>query len=224
MNAVTLPIKNKIYFVAAVGTDIGKTFFVEKICQLLRKNNCAVSVIKPIASGFIQDDENSDTARVLTALDLEISKKNLDSVSPWRFSQPVSPHFAAKNSNEKIDFLALRNFCLEKISIPKNADQFLFIEGAGGVMTPINEDKTFLDLLEEVQIPTLFLTANYLGSISHTLCAIEALKLRKIPVEKIIINEGAPSNDKSLPPIIETIQNFSAIDTVSLKDFFLIKN
>jgi dethiobiotin synthetase len=221
MNAALPPIKGKIYFIAAVGTDIGKSFFIEKICRVLRKNNRAVVALKPVVSGFVDDDKNSDPAKILAALGLELSEKNLDAISPWRFTQPLSPHFAAKNSGKKIDFLVLKNFCLEKISAAKKNDQFLFIEGAGGVMTPINDDKTFLDLAAELQIPTLLLTANYLGAISHTLCAVEALKARKIPVEKILINEGAPLSDPALPPIEETLQNFSAIDTITFQRFFL---
>ena len=86
-------------------------------------------------------------------------------------------------------------------------------------MTPINYDKTFLDLAAELKIPTLLVTANYLGAISHTLCAIEALKTKKVVVEKIIVNENLPTDQKPSFTINQTIENFSAITTVSLKQF-----
>lgn len=209
-------LSQKIYFVAAVGTDIGKTFLVENLCRIIPN----ATAIKPIASGFRDDDKNSDCAKILTALGLEISKKSLDEISPWRFEEAASPHFAAQNSGTKIDFVAVKNFCVEKISAAKNHDQFLFIEAAGGIMTPINDDKTFLDLAAELKIPTLLLTANYLGAISHTLSAVEALRSRNVMIEKIIVNQALPTPQNKSQSIIATIKNFCTIETVSLQEFF----
>ena len=91
-------------------------------------------------------------------------------------------------------------------------------------MTPINRKKTFLDLAQELQIPVLLVSANYLGSISHTLCAVEALKSKKILVEKIIVNENLPLVQKnsliSCEEFAETIFGFTKIKTVSFEDFF----
>ncbi len=211
-------LREKIYFVAAVGTDIGKTFLVENLCKILP----GALAIKPVVSGFREDDPNSDPAKILAALGclgVENSKNNLDQISPWRFAEAVSPHFAAQNCGAEINFAEVKNFCQKKISEAKNGDRFLFIEAAGGVMTPLCEDKTFLDLAAELQIPVLLLTANYLGAISHTLCAVEALRSKKIVVEKIIVNEDVPLQQKSSASIITTIKNLSAIETISLQDF-----
>ena len=209
-----MKLKEKIYFIAAIGTDIGKTFLVENLCRILPN----VMAIKPIASGF-NDDKNSDSAKILAALNLEISLTNISAITPWRFKEALSPHFAAQISGNNIDFSAVKKFCEEKISEAKNSDNFLFIEAAGGVMTPINNNHTFLDLAAELQIPVLLLSANYLGSISHTLCAIEALKCRELVIEKIIINSELPLQTKSAISMVDTIKNFSGIETVLLKNF-----
>jgi dethiobiotin synthetase len=210
-----MKLKEKIYFIAAIGTDIGKTFLVENLCRILPN----VMAIKPIASGFNDDDKNSDSAKILAALNLEISLTNIIAITPWRFKEALSPHFAAQISGNNIDFSAVKKFCEEKISEAKNSDNFLFIEAAGGVMTPINNNHTFLDLAAELQIPVLLLSANYLGSISHTLCAIEALKCRELVIEKIIINSELPLQTKSAISTVDTIKNFSGIETVLLKNF-----
>lgn len=211
-------LKSKIYFIAAIGTDSGKTYFVEKICSKLRREKKSVMAVKPIVSGFDDGDQNSDPAKILSALGSKVSKKNLDLISPWRFEKAVSPHVAGKINFEKVT-----DFCLEKISFAKKQKQFLFIEAAGGVMSPINNQKTFLDLAAELKIPLLLIVENYLGSISHTLCAIEALKSRKILIEKIVINEHfsglqKPSGIKA-KQLSEDIKNFSGIEVVFLKDF-----
>jgi len=223
-------LKEKIYFIVGIGTDIGKTFLVENLCR----NFPSAMAIKPIISGFKDDDENSDSAKILSVINnSQISLKSpferlrmtskLDDVSPWRFEEAVSPHFAAKNSGTEINFSDVKNFCQEKISLAKTNNQFLFIEAAGGVMTPINDEKTFLDLAAELKIPTLLVSANYLGSISHTLCAVTALKSRNVAIEKIIINEDLSTR---LPPSLspnQTIENFSKIEVISLKNLLANK-
>ncbi len=209
-------LSEKIYFVAAVGTDIGKTFLVENLCRIIPNSQA----IKPISSGFGDDDLNSDSARILAALGLEVSRNNLDLISPWRFEEAASPHFAAKNCGQEISFEAVKNFCFAKIAALKNSDQILFIEGAGGVMTPLTDDKTFLDLAAELQIPTILVTANYLGAISHTLCAVAALRSRQIPIANIIINEELPVIQKSTNDITQTLENMSLIPVLSLQKFF----
>jgi len=234
-------LKEKIYFIVGIGTDIGKTFLVENLCR----NFPGAMAVKPIASGFKDDDENSDSAKILSAINnsqislnvtlshlgssvespcdkLRVTSK-LDDISPWRFEESASPHFAAKNSGMEINFFDVKNFCQEKIALAKTNNQFLFIEAAGGVMTPINDEKTFLDLAAELKIPTLLVSANYLGSISHTLCAVAALKSRNVVIEKIIINEDLPTQ---LPPSLspnQTIENFSKIEVISLKNLLANK-
>jgi len=233
-------LKEKIYFIVGIGTDIGKTFLVENLCR----NFPSAMAIKPIVSGFKDDDENSDSIRLLNSTkqipkqvqdddEVKIYQKIchpelvlgsiLNSISPWRFTEAVSPHFAAKNSGTEINFFDVKNFCQENIALAKTNNQFLFIEAAGGVMTPINDEKTFLDLAADLKIPTLLVSANYLGSISHTLCAVTALKSRNVAIEKIIINEDLPTQ---LPPSLspnQTIENFSKIEVISLKNLLANK-
>lgn len=208
-------LKDKIYFIAGIGTDIGKTFTVEKLCKTLKNS----SAIKPIASGFSDNDQMSDSAKILHSMGISHSSQPIDSITPWRFRDPISPHFAAEEASKTIDFMEVKAFCLQKIEQAKKDNQFLFIEAAGGVMTPINHSKTFLDLVAELHIPTLLVSANYLGSISHTLCAYNALSSRGVNVENIIINQGLPTIDESVRAIDQTIQNFSGVTTLTLEEF-----
>lgn len=193
------------YLILGIGTDIGKSFVVENLCRIMPN----ITAIKPVCTGFSDNDKNSDPARILAALNQEVSKENLDEISPWRFAEPCSPHFI----KEKIDFTEIVKFCQKKIFEHQN--KTLLIEAAGGVMTPITNQKTFLDLAKELKIPTLLISGNYLGAISHTLSAVEALRTKKVFIEKIIVNE----REESAHSVIATIQNFSGVETISLKDF-----
>lgn len=220
-----MTLQGKIYFIAGIGTDIGKTFLVEKLCRILRGKKIAVKAVKPVASGFDISDPNSDSAKILVALGREISKNNLDEITPWQFFEAIAPHLAAEKLGQKIDFSEVKKFCQEEILAAKNHDQFLFIEAAGGVMTPLNEEKTFLDLAAELEIPVLLVSANYLGSISHTLCAVEALKSKKVRIEKIIINEQSPLSQQSsqvdIGSIVATVRNLSKIEVSLLANVSL---
>lgn len=199
-------LQKKNYLILAIGTDIGKTFLVENLCKVLPD----VDAIKPIASGFRKGDKNSDTAKISAAL----GKKNFDEITPWRFEKAVSPHLAGK-----INYSEVKKFCAAKISAAKKQNKFLLIEGAGGVMTPISDKKTFLDLAADLKIPVLLVSANYLGSISHTLCAIEALKSRKISVEKIIINDGIFESETKISDLVRSLEGFSGVETILMKKF-----
>ncbi len=213
-------LKNKIYFIAGIGTDIGKTFLVEKICSKLQEEAIAFNAVKPIISGFRDDDLQSDSAKILRILKKDFTKKNFDEISPWRFKAAISPNLAAHQENKEIDFAQVVNFCQEKISEAIKLDQFLFIEAAGGVMTPITNDKTFLNLISKLQVEVLLVSANYLGSISHSLCAVEALKSKGILPEIILVNEYPEFSDTNISQLVATIENLSKIKTMSF-DVFL---
>lgn len=208
-------LKEKIYLVLGIGTDVGKSFFVENICQNLRNKSHKVMAIKPISSGFKDDDKNSDSGRILASLGKDFSLNNIEEISPWRFEEAVSPHLAAQNLNQEISFESVKKFCFDKISDAKKSDSFLFIEAAGGVMTPISFSKTFLDLASELEISVLLITKSYLGAISHTLSAIKALESEKIIIEKIIFNKFAEC-DLS---IFETLKKFTKTEVVLIKNF-----
>ena len=220
------------YFIVATGTDAGKTFLLTEICNKLRAQNISCDAIKPVASGFSEDDLQSDTAKILQSLGQEFSIKNVENITPWRFNAPLAPSIAAKMENREIDFVQLQNFCCERIlwarngrvsgseANIKNPVEFFFIEGAGGVMTPISDDETFLDLVAAVQIPVLLLGENYLGAMSHLLCAVEALKSRAVVIEKIIVNDYRNSEVKISDTIAE-VGRFSGIETLSIDNFLL---
>ncbi len=176
------------FFVTATGTDIGKTFVVENICRKLIGAGKEVLAIKPLISGFSDDDLHSDTAKILQALGREVNQKNISEISPYRFKAALSPNIAAALENQQIDFLQIVQFCQNHISQSQKNNQYLLIEGAGGVMTPISDDKVFADLISILKIPAILVAGNYLGTISHTLTAIKAMQAYNIKIDRVILN------------------------------------
>jgi len=201
-------LKNKQYFVTAIGTDIGKTHFVTKLYDILLQSGQKANIIKPIISGFDVDNDN-DTIKILKSLKLPINQDNLNKISPFRLKLPLSPDIAAKKEGVNFDFNKITDFCLHNIALSKKNDEFLLIEGAGGVMSPITYDKTFIDLIYQLQIPVLLVVGNYLGSISHTLTAIKILEQYNINLEAIIFNFRKNGEAGNSDEILNSLQKFT---------------
>lgn len=155
------------YFVTGIGTDVGKTVACAILTEALKADYW-----KPVQAG---DLDNSDTIRI----------KNLISNSETTFhteafllSQPMSPHAAAKIDSKQIS--------VKKLTRPQVSGD-LIIEGAGGLLVPLNHKETIADIiLPEDRV--ILVSRNYLGSINHTLLTLEVVKSRGLNCFGIIFN------------------------------------
>ncbi len=172
------------YFITATGTDIGKTYLTTLLCRSLKAAEKDVHALKPIISGWDENDPTNDTFEILRSLNLPINQENIENISPWRFKEPLSPDMAARMENRTINFAEVIEFC----NTQKKHD-FLLIEGVGGVMVPVTNQHTIADLIKEIDIKTIVVTGSYLGAISHTLTAINSLNNIGINQISIVINE-----------------------------------
>jgi dethiobiotin synthetase len=178
----------KKYFVTSTGTDIGKTYVTTALIRQARARQKSVAACKPIISGFdTQDIASSDTGAILVALGgpvtLEAVKKN----SPWRFSAPLAPNMAARAEGRALDCAALFAHGREVLA---GDEELILIEGVGGVMVPLDEKQTVLDWICALKAPVLLVVGDYLGTISHTLTAVEVLRSRRVELADVVVNEG----------------------------------
>jgi len=212
--------KSKQILITATSTDIGKTFFVTELCKKFKNSRIGINAIKPVISGFDRDVENSDIGKILKSLNKELSSINIENSSLYRFKTPISIPTSAKIDNMEVDYQKVINFCKENINRSQELDEWLLIETAGGVMSPISNNKTFLDLAADLNIPIILLSSLYLGTISHTLCCLEALKSRSLQ-PLIILNENSKNQDRNLnsTDIISEIKNFTNFEIFLLDDF-----
>lgn len=181
------------YFITATGTDAGKTLLAAGLAAQLRGQGKAVLAVKPVASGFTADRlAESDTGILLAAQGREVSLAEADAISPWRYARPVSPHLAAEG-DESLSAEAVTIFC--EAALMRGG--MTLIEGAGGVMSPLVQGFTQADLLQRLGIPAVLVAGSYLGSISHTLTAVEALRARGIAIASLVVCD-APGGDVPL--------------------------
>lgn len=174
-------------FITSSGTGIGKTFVTLKLIAELKAAGRRVRALKPVASGFdAAHAEDSDTGELLRALELEPTAANLDAASPWRFAAPLSPNMAAARERRTIPFAALVAHC-------RTADRsgnVTLIEGIGGVMVPLDDEHTVLDLIAALEVPALLVVGSYLGTLSHSLTAVAALRTRGVSIAGIVVSES----------------------------------
>jgi len=175
-------------FVTGIGTGIGKTIVSAILVEKLKADYW-----KPIQSG---DLDNSDTILVKSLVSNPVSKFHPEA---YRLTQPFSPHKSAALDGIEID--------PAKIIIPETDNQ-LIIEGAGGLMVPLNDRFLMIDLIKQLDAEVILVSKNYLGSINHTLLSIEALRSRNISIKGIILNgdsdEWSESVIKSISGIVKT--------------------
>ena len=154
-------------FITGIGTDVGKTIASAIITQALEADYW-----KPIQAG---DIENSDSHKIQNYIS---NNKTVVHKNSYKLNTPASPHLAAELDGIKIN--------LKQIIEPKTKNN-LVIEGAGGVLVPLNDNDCIIDLIQK-DYKVIVVSRHYLGSINHTLLTIETLKNRKIIVAGIIFS------------------------------------
>jgi len=178
-------LKKRPIFITGIGTEIGKTIVSAVLVEKLHADYW-----KPVQSGEL---DNSDTMIIQSLIS---NNKTVFHKEAYRLSQPFSPHFSAALDGIEID--------LDKINLPKTENQ-LIIEGAGGLMVPLNEKDLMIDLIEKLDAEVVLVSKNYLGSINHTLLSAELLKMRKIKIRNLIISgESNQSSEEIISQYLNT--------------------
>jgi dethiobiotin synthetase len=176
------------FFVTGAGTDIGKTWASACLLRHWRGKGLAPEAVKPVATGYDPArPEDSDAAVLLDALGRSIDAAALEAMSPIRFRAPLSPDQAAKREDLRISARVIAATACGPVIA--SAEGPVLIEGAGGVMTPLSDSETMLDLILALGLPSIFLAGSYLGAISHALTGLAAMRARQAPVALVLVNE-----------------------------------
>ncbi len=171
------------YFITGISTDVGKTIVSAIFTEALQADYW-----KPIQAGELS---NSDMHKVQR---LVANSKSVFYKSTYLLNTPASPHLAAEIDGVCID--------LQKIKRPKTENN-LIIEGAGGLLVPLNSTQTIVDLIKPTD-RIIVVSRHYLGSINHTLLTCEALKQRGLSVFGIVFS--GEKNTASEEIILQKIQ------------------
>ena len=193
------------FFITGIGTEIGKTVVSSILTEYLQADYW-----KPVQSG---DLHWTDTMKVQSLISNEQSFFHPECL---RLNTPLSPHASAALDGVQIQ--------LSDFTLPQTSNH-LIVEGAGGLMVPLNNQDLMLDLIHQLQIPVILVSRNYLGSINHTILSIEALKHRKIPIAGIVINgEPNPATESFIEnysqlPVLFRVGHMADVDQKAISQF-----
>lgn len=185
------------FFLTGTGTDIGKTVASAWAVLQLEQRLGRAHYWKPVQTGVkagVLDGDRDEVAR-LTGLP---QTRFFPCVA--QFEQPLSPHEAAKRENKTIDLAAIK--------LPETR-QPLIVEGAGGVLVPLNDEQLMIDLIVQLALPVIVVTDSRLGTINHTLLTLEALRSRAIDIFGVIMN--GPEQ----PHNLEAIEVYGAVPVIA---------
>lgn len=178
-------------FVTGIGTGVGKTVVSAILCEALKADYW-----KPVQSGSMEDSDTMTVQRLIS------NPKSVFHAEACRLKLAASPHAAAAAENRKVK--------LKEMKVPHTSSH-LIIEGAGGLLVPLNDKEMIIDLIQRLKTPVVLVSQHYLGSINHTLLSVEALKARGIKILGIIFNGN---EEKSTEQVILRMSGLNMLGRV----------
>jgi len=191
------------FFVTGISTEVGKTIASAIITEALEADYW-----KPIQAGDLDNSDSHKVARLISNTKTKIHK------SSYELQTPMSPHAAAAIDGIQID--------IQKI-IPPETQNHLVIEGAGGLLVPLNEDDTILDIIMPYY-KVIVVSRHYLGSINHTLLTVNWLKQKGYNVALLFSGDEHPTTEqiilhKTGVPLIGRIEEEVVITKNVVKEY-----
>lgn len=190
------------YFITAIGTDSGKTLVSAIITEMLQGDYW-----KPVQAGFPRDTK--------TVMQLVSNDRSRFYKEAYLMNAPISPHASAKLDNITIN--------LDEIH-PPVSNRDLVIEGAGGILAPLNDTDVVLDIVPRVNAEIILVSNLYLGSINHTLLTAEVIKSRNLRVKGIIFNGHANKESEDIILLKTGYRRLLSIEQEAKVDQEVIRN
>lgn len=163
-------------FVTGADTGIGKTVVCAALMHRYRRHVPKLRYWKPIQTGIEQDDDTATVRQLGGCSDAEIFDEG------FRLPNPVSPHLAARLAGAEIDVDRITQFLAAE-----DSDTSWIVEGAGGLLVPLNDRQLMTDLIARLGLPVVLVTRSTLGTINHTLLSLEALRRRSLNIAGVVM-------------------------------------
>jgi dethiobiotin synthetase len=168
-------------FIAGTDTDVGKTYVGALIAKSLVSRGISIGAYKPVASGY-SDWAGSDGQKLWDSIGRGVS---LEDVSPQRFRAPLAPPVAASLENREVNDQQI----LDGYRAWEGRCDFLLVEGAGGLCSPVSKTWTNAHLVERMRLPILLVTAWRLGVVNQVITTLLAAHAMNLDVQGIVLNE-----------------------------------
>lgn len=156
------------YFVTGTDTGVGKTLISCALLYAFAARGNKVAGMKPVAAGCDEDNLNDDVKKLRSATNIFAS---LGQINPYSFIHPIAPHIASHNAGISINFERI----LESFKELAAQADVVIVEGAGGLMVPLNETQDTADLAVALELPVIVVVGMRLGCLNHALLTLRAL-------------------------------------------------
>ena len=205
-----------VYFVSGIGTGIGKSVATGILARRLREKGVDAITVKMVQTGNDGFSEDIELHRRLMG-GVKFEEDSLGLTAPQIFRFPSSAHLAARLEGRKVDTEKIAG-AVEECARRR---EVVLVEGAGGLMVPLDEDLLAIDFVRSVGWPVVLVFNCSLGSINHTLLSIEALKTRGMKIAALIEN-WAPDCDRLIEEDTpRAVRRY--LDTHGLEDVPIVK-
>jgi dethiobiotin synthetase len=197
----------KGFFITATDTNVGKTYVAQALARGLLETGLSVGVMKPVETGCVSDETFTGGLRPADAVKLKeasLSEAPLELINPYRYCAPLAPNIAAREAGDKIELKEIQTHFEE---LAQMCD-VMIVEGAGGVMVPLNDNETTLDLMKLLGLPIIIVAPSRLGCINHTLLTYNAAIGAGLSVAGIILNQPDSLVDESTPLNASELRGF----------------
>lgn len=202
-------------FVTGTDTGVGKTYVGAGIAESFVCSGVDTGVMKPAETGCRRRSGLLIPRDALKLMNAAGVRDSLDLVNPYRFQKPLAPSIAAEYEGTRIS----RGKIVKAYRELSRRHDFMIVEGAGGIMVPLLDNYTYLELARDIDLPVLIIARPGLGTINHTLLTIASLKNKRIPIAGIVINHAQVGKkglaEKTNPVAIERLSGIRILGVIA---------
>jgi dethiobiotin synthetase len=203
-------------FITGTGTGVGKTVVTAGIIRWLRGKGIDAVPVKPVQTGGLSVNGalvSPDLEFCLSTAGIQAPESKIALMAPYIYAPACSPHLAGRIKGEYPKIAHIQT-CVETLSSSCN---MVVVEGAGGVMVPLDEQATMLDLMKSLNFPVVLVAHAGLGTINHSLLSIQALRTAGLKISGVVFNEMTPGSTKDdfiKEDNIETVAKLGRVDVL----------
>ena len=206
---------NNGLFITGTSTDVGKTIVTAGILRHLCEQGQDIVPMKPVQTGATKTASGwmaPDLSVHLAAAGIAPDEETREWMNPYAYEPACSPHLAGRMANAPVSL----ERCVECAEALGKRHQGVLIEGAGGLLVPLNEDETQLSLIIHLEVPVLIVAHIGLGTVNHCLLTIEALQNADVPIAGVIFNapEAGAGEDFIGKDNPDTVAQFGGVEVL----------
>ena len=202
-------------FITGTDTGVGKTLLSGAFAAALRGRGMNIGVMKPVESGCKRLEGSLVPSDALSLKEFSGSNDDIDLINPYRLEHPLAPATAAEMEGVKIELKRIEDAYNR---MERNHDLML-VEGAGGLLVPLNDSLLMADLIKILKLPVLVIARSSLGTINHTLLTLRSAEASGLKVLGVIINHVTPDRGLAEETGVSSIRKFTPVPILGVFPF-----